>query len=340
MKYVHILNRFLNHKGFTTLESKKIMDRIIGGEFTDAQVSALLIALRMKGETINELTGMAQSMLSYATTIKPKADNIVDTCGTGGDLASTFNISTISAIVAAASGATVAKHGNRSVSSHCGSADLLETLGVNINLTPEKVKECIDEVGIGFIFAPVFHKAMKNVASIRKEIATRTIFNILGPLTNPAGATHQIVGVYDEKYTNILAQVLRNLRINRAMVVHADDGLDEITISGPTKISEITDQGRITTYKITPADFGLQTGSKADLVTGDLPDNVTATEMILDGQDIGSRRDTVLLNAGAVIYLSGITDTFQDGVKKAKDSIESGIAKKKLQDLIDFTTSC
>ncbi|MFH1428214.1 MAG: anthranilate phosphoribosyltransferase [Candidatus Margulisiibacteriota bacterium] len=337
MKFSHAINRLLQCKDLTTSESTQIMNLIMGGELTPAQVAGFLVALRMKGETINEITGMAKSMLKHAVKIKPKAKDIIDTCGTGGDLSNTFNISTVSAIVAAGAGAVVAKHGNRSVSSNCGSADLLEALGVNITLTPKQVEDCINKVGIGFLFAPAFHSSMKHAIVPRRELGIRTVFNMLGPLTNPSGASRQLVGVFDEKLTGVFAQVLRNLGTKRAMIVHADDGMDEITISSPTRISEITSSGRIISYKITPEDFKLQAGSKADLICTSVKDSVKTTKMILTGKAIGSKRNAVLLNAGAAIYLSGLAKSIAKGVDMALESIESGKAMEKLEELIEFT---
>jgi len=337
MQYNHLLNRVLQHQDLSTAEASHIMNQIMTGKYTPIQIGGFLIAMRMKGEAVNELTGFAKSMIAHATRIKPKVRKMVDTCGTGGDLAQTFNISTLSAIVAAGAGVPIAKHGNRSVSSRCGSADLLEALGLNLKLTPLQVQRCIEKVGIGFLFAPVFHSAMKYAIAPRKELGVRTVFNMLGPLTNPARAFAQVIGVYDEKLTSVFAQTLRNLGVKRAMIVHGDDGLDEITISGPSRISEITTDGRIVSYKIAPEDFGMPTGSKADLVSSGIKENVKITHLILDGKDIGSRRDAVALNAGAAIYLSGQAKTLGEGVEKAIQSIETGKAKAKLEKWIAFT---
>lgn len=334
MQFNHAINRLIQRKNLTTSEASTVMNEIMDGLYTHSQIAAILIALRMKGETVNEITGMASSMLAHAERIKPNRENIIDTCGTGGDLSNTFNISTLAAIVASAAGATVAKHGNRSVSSRCGSADILEALGVNIMLTPDQVKRCIEEIGIGFLFAPNFHSAMKHAIVPRKELGIRTIFNMLGPLTNPSGASRQLIGVFDEKLTKVFAQVLRNLGIQRAMIVHADDGMDEITISGPTNISEIIEGGRVISYKISPEDFQIETGSKADLVSTGLNDNVLITKLILEGKDIGAKRDAVILNAGAAIYLADITKTLKEGILVAEQTIESGAAKQKFEELI------
>ena len=337
MKFKHALDRLLQSKDLSTSESTTLMNQIMDGKLTAAQVAGFLVALRMKGETINEITGMAKSMLKHATKIKPTASNIIDTCGTGGDLSNTFNISTISALVACGAGAVVAKHGNRSVSSNCGSADILEALGVNIDLTPKQVESCINKVGIGFLFAPKFHSAMKHAIGPRKELSIRTVFNMLGPLTNPAGAARQLVGVYSEDLTGVFARVLRNLGTKRAMIVHADDGLDEITISGPTKISEITRSGRIISYKVSPEDFKLEIGSKAELISTNVKDSVRTTKLILEGKDISAKRDAVLLNAGAAIYLADLSKNLLGGIKLAEESIDSGAAMNKLEDLIAFS---
>ncbi|MFA5927706.1 MAG: anthranilate phosphoribosyltransferase [Candidatus Margulisiibacteriota bacterium] len=336
MQYKHALERIMQKRDLSTSEATNVMDQIMDGKLTPAQIGGLLVAFNMKGEAINEITGMAKSMMAHAAHIKPKARNIIDTCGTGGDMSRTFNISTIAALVAAGAGAVVAKHGNRSVSSHCGSADVLEALGVNINLQPKQVEACINKIGIGFIYAPVFHSAMKHAVAPRKDLGVRTIFNLLGPLTNPGGAKRRLVGVYDENLTGVLALVLRNLGVKRAMVVHADDGLDEITISGPTKISEITRNGRINSYKISPEMFGLDIGSKGDLISQSIKENVDTIKMILKKQDIGPRRDAVLLNAGAAIYLADLAKDMAEGVKMAEASIDSGKAQQKLEALIEF----
>lgn len=312
-----------------------VMHEIMEGEATPAQIAAFITALRIKGETVEEITGAARVMRSKATTISPSLSRglgrLVDTCGTGGDLAHTFNISTTAAFVVAGAGLTVAKHGNRSVSSRSGSADLLEALGVNIETSPARVAECLDEVGIGFLFAPIFHGAMKHAIGPRREIGIRTVFNLLGPLTNPVGATAQVVGVYAADLTGVVAQVLANLGVERAFVVHGLDGLDEITISGKSKISELRD-GQVHDYYMVPEDFGIERGSVLDLQGGDANENARITVDILHGA-MGPRRNIVLLNAAAGIVAGGLTESFGEAVKIAEQSIDSGAAMAKLEEL-------
>jgi len=319
-------------------EAEAVMGEIMGGEATPSQISCLLTALRMKGETTDEVTGFASKMRENAVKIHSKYGNIVDTCGTGGDFSGTFNISTVSAIVAAAAGARVAKHGNRSASSKCGSADILEAMGVKIDLHPEKVKASIEEVGIGFIFAPNFHPAMKYAAPSRKEIGIRTIFNILGPLTNPAGAKYQLIGVFNEKLTELMSLVLQNLGSTEVMVVHGMDGLDEITVTNRTKISHLKN-GNIKNYFIEPKDIRMNRHAKEELVGGTVNDNIKITNDILKGIETGAKRDIVLLNTAAALVVGQAAKDMNDGIAKAKEAIESGAAFKKLEELIKFTNS-
>jgi anthranilate phosphoribosyltransferase len=283
----------------------------------------------MKGETVDEITGAVTVMRQKATKIQVEGD-VVDTCGTGGDGLHTFNISTVSAFVAAGVGLKIAKHGNRSVSSRCGSADLLMGLGVNIEITPDMVKKCIEEVGIGFMFAPMFHPAMKYAIGPRREIGIRTIFNILGPLTNPAGAKSQLLGVYDPELTEPICKVLKNLGSKKAFVVHGEEGLDEISISGRTKITELNN-GKIITYFITPEDFGLKRGILEEIRGGSMDENVELTMEILSGKDKGTRRDIVLLNTAFVLSAGGITDDIAEGINLAAEAIDSGAAVQKLE---------
>ena len=317
-------------------EAASVMGEIMSGEATPSQISCLLTALRMKGETSDEVTGFASKMRENSVKIHSKYGNIVDTCGTGGDFSGTFNISTVSAIVAAAAGARVAKHGNRSASSKCGSADILEAMGVKIDLPPEKVKASIEEVGIGFIFAPNFHPAMKYAAPSRKEIGIRTIFNILGPLTNPAGTKYQLLGVFSEKLTELMSLVLQNLGSLEVMVVHGMDGLDEITVTNRTKISHLKN-GNIKNYFIEPKDIRMNRHAKEELVGGNVNDNIKITNDVLKGIETGAKRDIVLLNTAAALVVGQVAKDINDGIARAKEAIESRAALKKLEELIKFT---
>src|SRR5574337_90196 len=316
-------------------EAEAVMREIMQGEATDAQISSYITALRMKGETVEEITGSARVMREKAVQIKLDAKYQVDTCGTGGDMAHTFNISTTAAFVVAAAGVTVAKHGNRSVSSKSGSADVLQALGVNIELPSHRAEECIKEVGIGFLFAPMMHLAMKYAIGPRREIGVRTIFNVLGPLTNPAKVTSQIMGVYSADLTGLLAQALGNLGAKHAFVVHGMDGLDEITITDRTKVSEYRD-GKVKNYYLHPSDLGFSTGKPADLKGGDGKDNAAITVEILKGKK-GPCRDIVLMNAAAGLAASGRAADLKQGVALSAESIDSGAALRKLEQLKAFT---
>lgn len=320
-------------------EMTQVMHEIMDGQATSAQIASFITALRIKGETVDEITGAARVMRAKATKIYPRLPHrvgrLVDTCGTGGDLSHTFNISTTAAFVVAGAGLTVAKHGNRSVSSRSGSADVLEALGVNIETSPERVTECLEEAGLGFLFAPVFHGAMKHAIGPRREIGIRTIFNLLGPLTNPVGATAQVVGVYSPDITGTVAHVLSNLGVERAFVVHGADGLDEVTISGRTKVSELRD-GQVHDYYIRPEDFNIEQSSVMDLEGGDAEENARYTLDILHGA-MGPRRDIVLLNAAAGIVAGGLTESLAEAVKIAAESIDSGAAMAKLEELKRIT---
>jgi anthranilate phosphoribosyltransferase len=314
-------------------EAKGAMEEIMNGEATEAQIASFLTALRMKGEEVDEIVSFARTMRAFCSRINPDVDgDLVDTCGTGGGKIKTFNISTISAFVAAGAGIPVAKHGNRSVTSKCGSADVLEELGVNIQLEPRKVERCIETVGIGFMFAPIFHGAMKYAISPRKEIGIRTVFNILGPLTNPAGANAQVMGVYDAKLTEKLANVLKGLGLKHAMVVHGLDGLDEISNVGKTKISELSDR-MVRTYIMGPDDVGVRTAKTEEIEGYDVTRNANLLIKLLNGED-GPRRDIVLLNAAAAIVVGGRAESLEEGMGIAKESIESGSAYNKLKELI------
>ncbi|MFA5287601.1 MAG: anthranilate phosphoribosyltransferase, partial [Candidatus Omnitrophota bacterium] len=301
----------------------------------NADIIAFLTLLNDKGETVEELTAAIESMLKYVDPIIVDRQNILDTCGTGGDRRGTFNISTITAFVASGAGVCVAKHGNRSVSSKCGSADILEALGVNINMSKEKIKKCLEEIGIAFLFAPNFHPAMKNVMPARRKIAGKTMFNILGPLINPARATNQLIGVYSYKWTKILSQVLHNLGSKHILVVHGKDSLDEVTTTDKTIISEVFN-GKFKDYEIAPEDFGFKRASLEDLIGGDAKENVGIVMDILNGMP-GPKRDIVLLNSGCAIYASDKAKSIEEGIKLARKSIDSGEALKKLGLLKEYS---
>ena len=317
--------------------TRAVMDQIMSGQATDAQIGAFLVALRIKGETIDEIAGGAEVMREKATPIVTVRPDLIDTCGTGGDDSGTFNISTSVAFVACGAGLAVAKHGARSISSQCGSADVLAALGVNVEATPEKVGECIDEVGIGFLFAVALHGAMKHAIGPRRELATRTVFNILGPLTNPAGAKRQLLGVFDGALTEALAGVLRELGSERVLVVHGSDGLDEITLTGPTQVSELRD-GQISTRQIHPGDFGLQVVSAEALKGGDADYNARILREVLDGRE-GPQRDVVLLNAAAAMVVGGLAEDITAGLEVARTSIDSGKARQALDRLVEVSNS-
>jgi anthranilate phosphoribosyltransferase len=317
-------------------EMAECMTEIMEGRATDAQIGAFLTALRIKGETIEEITAAARIMKEKATKINAP-EGVIDTCGTGGDMSGTFNISTTTAIVVAASGVPVAKHGNRSVSSQSGSADVLEALGVNIEIPPEKVEKCLFETNFGFLFAPLFHPAMKFAIGPRREIGVRTIFNILGPLTNPANAKRQILGVFADRLTEPMATVLGNLGAVDAMVVHGEDGLDEITVCDGTRISRYKD-GRVETYYITPEDFGFQRADCKDLAGGSKKENAEITLSILNGEK-GPKRDIVLMNSAAAIVVAGLAADFKTAREIAEESVDSKKALKKLEEIKRVTSS-
>ncbi len=331
------IGKVVGKEDLTEREMIEVMDEVMDGKATDAQIAAFITALRLKGETVQEVTGAARVMRQKATRVDARSSVIVDTCGTGGDGMNTFNISTTSAFVVAAAGLTVAKHGNRAVSSGCGSADVLEALGVNIGVGPEIVEECIQQVGIGFLFAPRLHGAMKYAIGPRREIGIRTIFNMLGPLTNPAGATSQLIGVYDPALTEMCAAVLKNLGTKRAFVVHGSDGLDEATVTGETRVSELKD-GIISTYNINPVDlFGDLYPGEA-LRGGDASANAQITKDILSGKN-GARRRIVILNSALAIVAGDKAKSIKEGISLAEECIDSGAAIKKLQALIEMSNS-
>jgi anthranilate phosphoribosyltransferase len=318
-------------------EMREVMTQIMTGKASDAQIGALLVALRMKGETVDEISAAASVMRELVTGVEVTGDHVVDIVGTGGDGLKTFNISTTSCFVVAAAGARVAKHGNRSVSSSSGSADLLEAAGVNLNLTHQHVSECIDKINLGFMFAPLHHNAMKHAIGPRKEMAIRSIFNLLGPLTNPAGANNQLLGVFASSWLEPIAQSLKNLGSNHAMVVHSNDGLDEISISAPTQVCELK-EGEILRYQIEPEQFGLQRASLDDLIVNSAEESLQMVNMVLENQ-AGAARDIVILNSGAAIYCAGIVDDLAAGMQLAEQTISKGLARLKLQELVDITNS-
>jgi anthranilate phosphoribosyltransferase len=336
MTILEALKQVTSGKSLSITEASDAFNDIMSGNATDAQIAAFIVALRMKGETPDEITGAATVMREKATHVVPSNPlHLIDTCGTGGDCAHTFNISTAAAFVAAGAGATVAKHGNRSVSSKCGSADVLEALGVNINIDALAMKKCLDEAGICFLFALLLHKAMKYAIGPRKEIGIRTIFNILGPLTNPSLAPAQLLGVFSEELTATMAVVLKNMGSTRAYVVHGMDNLDEITTTAETLVAEVAD-GAVKTYRIKPEDFGFARSPLSSLVGGSAAENAGIIREILSGAP-GPRRDITLLNAGFAIAASGIAASPRDGVVLARKSIDSGAAAKKLEGLIKLT---
>lgn len=314
-----------------------VMRAVMSGEATSAQVAGFLVALRMKGEQVEELAAAASVMRELSAKVDVATDNLVDTCGTGGDSKGTFNVSTAAAFVVAAAGARVAKHGNRSVSSKSGSADLLETAGVNLQLTPDQVATCIQELGIGFLFAPAHHSAMKHAIGPRKELGVRTMFNLLGPLTNPANAPHQVLGVFSEQWIEPLANVLQSLGSKHVLVVHADDGLDEISIAGNTQIAELKD-GAVTRYSVSPKQFGIEEGSLAEIVAQDANASLHIVNNVFDNAS-GAALDIVKLNAGAALYASDKAASLEAGVSLAADAIASGLAKSKFKQYIELTQS-
>ena len=318
-------------------EAEEIMTEIMQGKATSAQIGAFLIALRMKGETPSEIAGCARAMQRSAVQVKPRRRDLVDTCGTGGDSTGTFNISTIAAFVVAGAGLFVAKHGNRSVSSRCGSADLVEALGVNINLTAKQVAQCIDEVGIGFLFAPSFHPTMKYAAPARQEIGLRTIFNLLGPLSNPAGAKRQLLGVYKPELTETVAEVLKALGSEHAFVVYGANGIDELSTSGVNKVVELHDR-QIESFYLDPQELGLPRAKQSELLGGDVAENVAIARSILEGEE-GPKKEVVLLNAAAALYIGGKVRDLSQGLKLAAEAVDSGQAREKLKELASLSQS-
>ncbi len=329
------IHKLAERADLTEPEAETVMGEIMDGSATPAQIAAYLMGLRMKGETVEEIAGSVLAMRARATRIRVRDLQLLDTCGTGGDGAHTFNISTTAAFIVAGAGLTVAKHGNRSVSSKSGSADVLAALGVAINLPPERVADCVNEVGIGFLFAPLYHSAMKQCAQPRQELGIRTLLNILGPLTNPAGARLQVVGVFDAKLTELLAKVLLHLGAQHCFVVHGMDGLDEITVTDRTRISE-GKAGVVSSYAIDPSEFGLTRVRAKELVGGTAEENAALTRDIFRGRK-GPKRDIACLNAAPALVAGGKAKTLQDGFALAQRTIDSGAAMEKLEQLIDFT---
>ncbi len=337
-----LIAKVVDKADLSELEMETAMDEIMSGEATPAQIGSFITALRLKGETVDEITGAARVMRKKATRVHVMPSNakegiILDVVGTGGDGAKTFNVSTATAFVAAGAGITVAKHGNRAVSSKCGAADVLETLGVNLNISSSDVEKCINEIGIGFLFAPAFHGAMKYAAGPRKEIGIRSVFNLLGPLTNPAGATVLLLGVYDMGLTEKIAMVLSKLATREAFVVCGEGNMDEISTCGFTKISHVKD-GDVKTFEITPEEVGIKMAESKDIEGGDVSENARIIKYILDGEP-GPKRDMVLMNASAAFVAAGYAKDFKDGVRLGEETIDSGKAKAKLEELIRFTNS-
>ncbi len=325
------------HNNLSSEDMKSVMHLIMTGEATPAQVGGFLVGLRMKGETVEEVAAAASVMRELSTRVDVDKEHLVDTCGTGGDASASFNISTACAFVVAAAGGRVAKHGNRSVSSKSGSADVLEAAGVNLELSAEQVAACVNDIGVGFMFAPLHHSAMKHAIGPRREMAVRTIFNVLGPLTNPAGAPNQVLGVFSNDWVEPLAQVLKQLGSNHVLVVHADDGLDEISIGSATHIAELK-HGEITTYTVEPEDFGMQRADLSTLRAEDSADSLRIINSVF-ANEAGPAKDIVSLNAGAAIYAAGLASSFAEGVGRAQEVIASGAAAEKLAQLIKLSNT-
>lgn len=336
-EYKELLNKIIHKKNLKQNEASALMDLIMTGKLSSVKIAALLVALRSKGETEAEIIGMIKAIMKQAVKIKPKTKNLLDNCGTGGDSSNTFNISTIASFISAGAGVNIAKHGNRAVSSKCGSADLLEKLGVNINLTPQKTKQCIEEIGIGFLFAPNFHSSLKFAKEARVELGIRTIFNVLGPLLNPALTKRQLVGVYEKPLVKVFANVLKKLGAKRAIIVHSYDGIDEISISDKTYMAELKENGKIIYQTISPIDFGLKLFKKEDLVVRDLADNLKIAKAILENKLKDAKYYTAIINSATTIYLAGLANNFKDATSLAEKSISSFKALQKLEQLIDFS---
>ena len=316
-------------------QMRDVMRQIMAGTVTAAQLAGFLVALRCKGETVDEITAAAEVMRELAAKVAVEGAHVIDTCGTGGDGANTFNISTTCAFVVAAAGGQVAKHGNRSVSSSCGSADVLEAAGVNLNLSAAQVADCVNTLGVGFLFAPHYHGAMKHTIHVRKEMGIRTLFNVLGPLANPAKAPNQLIGVFAKQWLEPLAQVLKKLGSQHVLVVHADDGLDELSIATASSIAELKN-GEVFTYTVTPEQFGLERANLSELAVTDATSSLAMVRAVLDDQP-GAARDIVLLNAGAALYAANVADSLASGITLARKAISSGAAREKLVALVRFS---
>ncbi|MBC7287177.1 MAG: anthranilate phosphoribosyltransferase [Armatimonadetes bacterium] len=327
--------KIVDGQDLTAAEAEAVMEEIMSGRATEAQIAGLLVALRMKGEKPAEISGFARAMRRHALIVPVRRQDTIDTCGTGGDVLDTFNVSTAAAIVAAAAGAAVAKHGNRSVTSRCGSADLLEYLGVRLDLTPEQVGQCIDTIGIGFMFAPALHPAMRHAIGPRRQLRIRTVFNLLGPLTNPAGARRQVLGVYSARWVRPVAEALRELGSEHALVVHGLDGLDEISTLGPTLIAELKG-GRIVEDQVAPEDLGVARACPEDICGADVAESAEMLHAVLRGE-AGPRLDITVVNAGAALYVAGLASDIRSGAVLAREIIAGGAAERKLRELIEYT---
>src|SRR5438270_12357150 len=344
---IEALHQVANHRESLSREmAREVMSEILSGGATDAQIAALLVALHMKGESVEEIVGFAEAIRKAAAPLNTREfaldvsgterDALVDTCGTGGDASGTFNISTATALTVAGAGVHVAKHGNRSVTSRCGSADVVEALGINITLPPARVAECLEAVGIAFLFAPSMHSAMKYVQPARRDLRLRTVFNLLGPLCNPANASAQVVGVYSASLVEKLARALQMLGLNRALVVHGKDGLDEITITGPTHVAEVRN-GKVSDYQVTTEQLGLQRAAISEIQGGDKQANADIISRLLDGEH-SPRRDVVLLNSSAALMVAGRANSISEAMPLAAESLDSGAAREKLARLMEFTS--
>ena len=337
MNIQQAIQYILDGKDLESSQMQQVMHAVMSGECTPAQIAGFLIGLRMKGESVEEITAAAEVMRDLSNKVNVSKEHLIDTCGTGGDSANTFNISTTSAFAAAAAGARVAKHGNRSVSSKSGSADVLEAAGVILDLSPDQVAECINLIGIGFMFAPMYHGAMKHALGPRKELGVRTIFNLLGPLTNPAGAPNQVLGVFSNEWLEKLIKVQQKLGAKHVMVVHSEDGMDEISISAPTRIAELVN-GEIREYTVSPEQFEIKRNDLSTLAVQSISDSLNMMLGVLENK-AGPAMDIVLLNAGAAIYTAGIADSLETGVAQARQVIEDGSARAKLDQLVKLTNS-
>lgn len=329
------LQKLLDKQDLGTEEMRDVMRAMMAGELTDAQIAGFLIALRCKGETVEEIAAAVGVLRELVRKVPINGEHVIDTCGTGGDGANTFNISTTAAFVVAAAGGQVAKHGNRSVSSSCGSADVLEAAGIDLDLSAEQVADCVNDIGVGFLFAAKHHSAVRHTVGPRKEMGVRTLFNLIGPLSNPANAPHQLIGVFDKQWLVPVAEVLKKLGSRHVLVVHAEDGLDEISIAAPTHVAELKN-GEVTTYTLTPEQFGFERSSLSSLAINDAQSSLKIIDAVLSNQ-AGPARDIVVLNAGAAIYAADLSESLQDGMQKALLAIESGAAKAKLAALIAYS---